>query len=680
MKIKNTLKASIFQSKLFWCAVLALLAIAALALVCTFFEFAPLIAALIVAAVYAVAVVLVIIFVKEGDSGDDESEISAPALSNVMLTAVQKLHSPVFIADEAKERIIWHNKATSSLLDSHSAQVGTKLRDIFDFQGSGSISAAAADGKILRTGDRSFRASVTGIRTSARQFELFELTEITDIENLYSEIARKNIIVSYVIVDNLSDMLQNQQQMYRDASSKIQDILSEWAKENDGVIKEYDRNHYVFFFEAEKLDEMVVRKFDILDKIRDVRIGDSGTPVTISMGVANLKDASPEKKEKVAEEALDMALQRGGDQVVVKGEDSIEFYGGRSKTVQKRTKVRARVIANELISRMSSSSNVIIMAHRYPDFDAFGSAVGLARLAMFCGVRVNIVYDEARSADVKMCRAMLTGDEYRGVFVDSEAALDLVRSDTLLILTDVNNISLVEAPDIAESCASNMIIIDHHRKTAEFATQPLLTYIEPSASSASELVAEMLEQVLPPSMIPVTEANMLLSGILLDTKQFTKNTGTRTFSAALYLRDRGADPNEAQKFFKIGIDDFKREGRFRSNVVVYRDITAIVLGDGEGTPEDRVAAAKTADKLLSVDGVEASFALVKIGDTVHISARSAGIVNVQLILEELRGGGHFDSAGAQVTGSTMQEALLELKAAIDHYIDGIADAAGEKDK
>ena len=669
MKIKKILNVSTLTSKTAICIELAIAAVIAMALILSLSSLNPLYAALIVILVYSLAVFLLLYFYKDIQT-NDPSAILTPALGNVMVGAVRKLHSPVFIIDEAKERIIWHNKATSSLIESRSLQNKVTLRDLFDITDEAYTDLSAMDGNIIRSGERTFRASITPIKTSSRQFSLFELTEITDIENLYAEIAAKNIIVSYIIVDNLNDMLQNQQQMYREASSKIQDILTGWAKENDGVIKEYDRNHYIFFFEESKLDGFIIRKFDILDKIRDVRIGEGSIPVTISMGVAKLKDALPSKKELAAQEALDMALQRGGDQVVVKSEESIEFYGGRSKTVQKRTKVRARVIANELIQRMSVASNVIVMAHKYPDFDAFGSSVGIARLAMFCGVPVNIVYTPSDSSDVKLCRNMLNTDEYRGVFVDPETALDIVKSDTLLILTDVNNMAMVEAPDVAESCAPNMIIIDHHRKTAEFDVQPLLTYIEPSASSACELVAEMLEQVLPPNQISANEANMLLSGILLDTKQFTKNTGTRTFSAALYLRDRGADPNEAQKFFKIDLDDFIREGKFRSNVVVYRGITAIALGDGEGTPEDRVVAAKTADKLLSVEGVEASFALVKIGDTVHISARSTGTLNVQLILEELKGGGHFDSAGAQVEGTTVSGALKDLKAAIDHYIDG----------
>ncbi len=264
---------------------------------------------------------------------------------------------------------------------------------------------------------------------------------------------------------------------------------------------------------------------------------------------------------------------------------------------------------------------------------------------------------------------MLAGEpEYTDVLIDAGEALELLSANTLLIVVDVNNAVKFESPELAQN-AENIVIIDHHRKTAEFEKEPLISYIEPSASATCELVSEMLEQVLPENLLRPTEANLMMAGILLDTKQFTKNTGTRTFSAALYLRDRGAIPAETQNLFKTDLNDFIREAKFRANVVIYRGVTAIALGEGEGDAGDRIAAAKAADKLLTVEGVQASFALIRIGDIVHISARSADSVNVQVILEMLNGGGHFDAAAAQVP-SSMHDALVQLKAAIDAYLDG----------
>jgi c-di-AMP phosphodiesterase-like protein len=257
--------------------------------------------------------------------------------------------------------------------------------------------------------------------------------------------------------------------------------------------------------------------------------------------------------------------------------------------------------------------------------------------------------------------------DYKGIFVDSATALDMVTSGTLLIICDVSNPRQFECPALAESCR-NIIIVDHHRKTGEFEREPLISYIEPSASAASELVAEMLEQVLPGECLLQREADLMMAGILLDTNQFTKSTGTITFSAAMYLRSRGADVGEVQEFFKTDLLDYQRELRFNTNVEIYRDIAAIAIAQGECTVADKIPAAKAANRLLTVEGVKASFAMLPIGDEIHISARSAGTINVQLILEELRGGGHFDAAGTRIQGITVSEAEAMLKAAIDKYL------------
>lgn len=350
------------------------------------------------------------------------------------------------------------------------------------------------------------------------------------------------------------------------------------------------RDRYLLIFTAGHLAECVERRFAIFDEIRNVRIGDNSMPVTVSMGISTVGDTLAERAQN-ASTALDTALQRGGDQVALKTAEGVEFYGGRTKTVQKRTKVRARIISGELCSMIAAAGNVLIMGHRYPDFDSIGACVGVARLCIFCGVRAKIVLSRG-DANVQACLGKLwEAEEYEDVFVDSAAGLDLVRSDTLLIVVDVNNLEIVEAPEIAAN-VHTIAVIDHHRKTLDAEHKLALSYIEPSASSACELVAEILEQCLPQGGLLKEEANLMLSGMLLDTKQFTSNTGTRTFSAALYLRSEGANPSEVQGFFKSELDDFIREARFASNVVIYRSTVAIAYFDGEGQPTDRVAAAR----------------------------------------------------------------------------------------
>ena len=593
-----------------------------------------------------------------------------------MLDTVMKLNAPVFICDEKEERIIWYNHALATACEAGVQLYGHKAEEFLSVPAAGLLRENMGDGIPVMIGDGSYRASANRIRAKDKAFLLVTMENVTETERLYTQIAQAEAVVAYVMVDNLDELLQYEQQKFRSVAVQIESVLREWAEQSEGILKEYERDRYLFVFEARYLDDFIVRKFDILDKIRDIRIGDGKLPVTVSIGVANVRGAFSEK-ERAAAAALDMALQRGGDQVVVKSDNGIEFYGGRTKTVQKRTKVRARVIANELITHISRASNVLVMGHRYADFDAFGAMVGVARLAMFCGIPVNIVTD-LQDRNLAGCRKILGRlKDYTDVLVDTKESLELVNANTLLIIVDVNNDALFESAALAQN-VDNIVIIDHHRKTEEFERAPLISYIEPSASACCELVAEMMEQILPDGILLPAEANLMLAGILLDTKQFTKNTGSRTFSAALYLRNRGASPTEVQSLFKTNLEDFIREAKFRSNVVIYRDVTAIALSDGEGEASDRIAAAKAADKLLTVSGVQAAFALVRIGDMVHISARSTDAVNVQLILEKLRGGGHFDSAAAQVSGSTLQDALVQLKEAIDSYFEETASPAQGK--
>ena len=577
-----------------------------------------------------------------------------PALGTVMLDAVKNVYMPVIIAEE-DGTMVWYNSAAVSAVGK---SIGT-MRFDEAFIPEGEDICTCATGRI-------FRVHKNDISASDKPFVLYSLTDITEAETCRRLLIDRDIIVAHILVDNLDDLIRQEQEEYRAASGAAGEVLHQWASSVGGVMKEYQRDRYIFLFEAEHLREFVERRFDVLDRIREVRVKER-IPVTVSIGVGNV-EGDLSARDRAASAALETALQRGGDQVAVRGRDGeLEIYGGRTKTMQKRTKVKTRVVAGELISYMSAADNVLIMGHRFCDFDSVGSAVGLARMAMFCGVDVNIVCDTS-DRTLSQCRSRLEGlREYEGMFVSAAEAQDLIRPYTLLVIADVNNPNLFEAPRLVSGCHT-MAIVDHHRKTGDaYAKEPDLNYIDPSASSASEIVAEMLEQVLPPEQLTSGEAALMLAGILLDTKQFVKNTGTRTFSAALYLRDRGADVGEAQELFRTDLDDFMREAKFRSNIVIYRSVTAISLGEGEGDSRDRIAAAKAADRLLEVEGVKASFALIPIGDAIHISARSTGSVNVQLILEKLRGGGHFDAAGAQVPGCTVTQALVQLKEAIDEY-------------
>ena len=326
------------------------------------------------------------------------------------------------------------------------------------------------------------------------------------------------------------------------------------------------------------------------------------------------------------------------------------------------------MVGNGLCALLGTAGNVLIMGHRFGDFDSFGSAVGVACLVRSRGVPYRIVVNRSDPNIQECFDRMENLPEYADVFVSGTDALDYVKPDTLLILVDVNNYDHVESPALIHA-VKNIVIIDHHNQTGEFRKEPLIAYIEPSASSASELVGEILEQHLGSARrLMKEEAEMMLSGILLDTKRFTRSTGTRTFGVALYLRGEGANPAQTNEMFKSDVGELTKESQFLSKVLMYKEHIALAVCDGDMDSSYRVVAAKAADRLLSVKEVHASFALVKIGDRVHISARSDGTVNVQVVLEQLNGGGHFDVAGAQVE-DTMHSVVARLKKAIDAFVE-----------
>ena len=638
---------------------------AAQAAVVTLLQINEIISALFFCSLFSAAV-LTYVFYRRGAQLRGDAKPTAE-ISSVLSEALLSSPNPVLVCSSSSSKILWMNKTAA---DIAGGKHNSRFESIFEREqtGNDALSIGPEDKALYHAGERMYKCRLnTAYGNDDVLYRVYTMVDITEREETERALKGKECAVAYIVVDNLEELLNYEQEDYRSASGETDRLLRQWAAEAGGTIKEYQQEKYIFFFAQSHLPVFEKQGFDILDKIRNIRIGENSISLTVSIGVSNHGETVAEK-EKNARSALDTALQRGGDQAVVKGDGTLDIYGGKTKMAQKRTKVKARTIANELVSHITSSDNVIIMFHKFADFDAFGSAVGIARLAMFCGVPVNIVMSKGDSGIEKCYNRIKDEKDYKGVFVDSATALDMVTSNTLLIICDVCNKRQFECPELCDSC-KNIVIIDHHRKTADFDFQPIITYIEPAASAASELVCEMLEQVLPAECLLQKEAELMLTGILLDTNQFTKSTGTRTFSAALYLRSVGADVGEVQEFFKTDLNDFQREQRFHSNVEIYRNICAIATAVGPCEIKDKIPAAKAANRLLTVEGVKASFTIVPIDNEIHISARSSGTINVQLILEGLRGGGHFDAAGTRLEGAGVDEAVAMLKAAIDKYLD-----------
>lgn len=647
------------------CAALGVIFIVLMGIAVHFELMQPTALAALIGVVYAIVCVVIALILRRIREKADGDFVIKSLLGTVLRDSAQWMDLALVICDEGDAKILWNNEAAAALVGEQGRMYGTRFDKYAGIATGEVLFDESEDGVESVIGGRPVLIRGTRLRVNDKNFNVFTVEDRTELRRVTDEAEKNSPVVCQIVVDNLEDAGAYDQERFRDCSSRVAAIVSQWAKECEGILKEYERDKYLLIMSAGHLAEYVERRFDVLDRIRDIRIG--AVPVTLSVGISGVGETLAER-ERSATAALELAIQRGGDQIVVKGENSTDFYGGRTKTVQKRTKVRARVIAGELVSHMAAASNVLVMGHKFADFDAFGACMGVARLARFAGVRVNVVSDLG-DPGLDDCRSTFADDpDYEGVFVDTAEALDLVTTETLLVIVDVNNVALMESPELLNACR-DFVVIDHHRKIAEYDREPLITYIEPAAAAASELVAEMLEQVLDPQDQLVAEAQMMLAGIILDTKQFATNTTARTFSAALYLRDKGANPTEAMRYFRTPLEDYVREAKFRTNVVIYRSVIALALGEGEGESADRIAAAKAADKLLTVEGVRASFALIRIDGVVHISARSNGDINVQLILERLRGGGHYNAAGAQVEAKSVSETLALLKSSIDAYLD-----------
>ena len=626
----------------------------------------------IVLAIFEAAICYFAHLVHKKQMTDDTSK----SLEHLISEVVRQVDFPSVITT-ADGKILWANRKMLTLCGAAN-QMALSGKNLSVFTGIPMNEIIGMTGKkVVTISETNFYAFSYLMEAPDRDYWMTTLEDRTEIDELEAKINSESPVVTYVSVDNLEELTQYVQGSYREAAATVDEIITEWAHSIGALIREYDREKYLLVFPKDRLDECVESKFDILDRIRDVHFGDENMSVTISMGVSAIgKDIT--ERSRNAESALETALQRGGDQAAMRTPTGIDFFGGKTKINQKRTKVRSRVIADKLISHISEAGNVLIMGHKNPDFDSIGSCIGLARLALAYNPNVKIVIDSNNSNFKCSTERLIDAiPEYADIFISSARGLDMIRSDTLLIMSDVNNLKIVESADIAAN-VFNTVIIDHHRKIAEFEREPLIAYIEPSASSASELVSELIEISLlgahatDAAKLSRYEANIMLAGIMLDTKNFTRTTSERTFSAALYLRSAGADPEYARTFFFADLDSFVTDSKLGSEVRLYRERIAITVCEGNGTPDDRIAASKAADTLLTVQNIDAAFVLIRTDDAIAISARSNGKINVQLILEKIGGGGHFDAAGAQVKNTVSKEVLEQLKGAIDEYLDGDA--------
>lgn len=521
---------------------------------------------------------------------------------------------------------------------------------------------------------RDYRLKCYILRSRGKDYYFIVFSDVTEFLSIQKKMDDEEPVVAYVVIDSLQELAQYIRVNYRTAVNEIENILREWAESFGGMLKEYEREKYLLIMTRSALKACIENKFKILDTIRSIKLGDNSFPVTISMGIGAL-EGSFEDKERAASDALDIALQKGGDQAAVNDGKSVTPYGGQVNTMYGSTTITSRVNSNHLCRLIEQAGNVLIMGHRSPDYDSIGSAVGLARLAICARggdtSRIRIVVNR-NHVNFRTCYDLLAGlPEYHSMFVSGETGLDAVRSDTLLIMTDVNNVFNTECPKLIK-CVNNIVIIDHHRRQDQmYEFKPLMTYIRPAVAAASELVSEMLEFSPFREKLLKEEATLMLAGLMLDTKNFTQGAGMQTFSAVHYLYERGAHTNVARTFFAETMSNLFTSCDIDSRTRTYRDKIALtwLSVDHPATEEDNIAVAKAADKLMTIDGIEASFALLRAESTVTISARSHDKINVQIIMQRLGGGGHYDMAGTRLDHTTLEAACVQLKTVIDEYME-----------
>ena len=525
--------------------------------------------------------------------------------------------------------------------------------------------------EIAEFGKKIYRMECHQISTKGKNYHMVVFFDITELSNIYVQYRNDITAVGYIVIDNLDEIAQYVKVNYQDEARGVAKVLQEWAYRMGGVLCEYEKNKFLILFRQAMLDECIKNKFAILNEIHKIEIGEAHVQLTVSMGVSTL-GSTLDEREHNAMIALDMALQRGGDQVVLKNADGSLYFGAKTKTLQKRTRGQAKIICAKLTSLIDRAPNILVMGHKNPDFDCIGACIGITTLirSAYNDIDVKIVTDTKNENFIACASKLANMPEYKNTFIDGISALEYNNFGTLLIIVDANNLNILESPDLAKS-AFTKVIIDHHIKKEEFSEEPALAYIDPSASSTCELISEMLEEILPPDASHKEEASIMMSGIMLDTKNFTRMVGMRTFAAALYLKNLGADTEYARTFFEEGFEEYLSASQFGSASKIYRNNIAITSVVSDGTSNARVLASKAADKLLTIKDVHAAFALILVNNTVNISARSDGSINVQLIVEQLGGGGHFDMAGAAIADTSLKDAETMLTEAIDKYYEDI---------
>lgn len=489
----------------------------------------------------------------------------------------------------------------------------------------------------------------------------------TDINQYIQKIRDERFVVGLVYIDNYEDALESVDDVRRSLFVGLVDKrVNKYFSAGAAIIRKLEKDKYLVVFRYKFLEKLLADKFSLVEDIKSVKVGNEKT-LTLSIAIGT-GAADYARNYDIAKAAMDLALGRGGDQAVIKDGEKIYYYGGKSQQMEKNTRVKVRVKAHALRQILEANDNVLIMGHNLPDIDSFGSALGIYIIAKKFGKEAHIVFGEISSSVRPFMNRFIDKEEYPDdMFIKKEEAENYLTASTVVIVVDVNRPQRTECPQLLDKCKT-IIVFDHHRRSSDTITGAVLSYVDPYASSACEMVTEMIQYVDDGIKLKAFEADALYAGISIDTDGFNSKSGPRTFEAAAFLRRHGADVTRVRKMLRNDMNEYKAIASAVSKSEVYKSAFAITVFDGEGLESPTIGGAKAANQLLDISGIKASFVITQYEDKLYISARSIDEVNVQLVMEKLGGGGHMSIAGAQLTNCTMQQAVNTIKLTLDNML------------
>jgi c-di-AMP phosphodiesterase-like protein len=599
--------------------------------------------------------------------------------SQVQRQLLYELELPYCLLDDTG-KVLWMNKAMMVCMDKKKdfrKNISTVFPEITT-----NVFPSGKDSKEVKISynDRDYRAKMKRIHADMllQGVNMVEDSEQNCVIALYlfdetalnrniQKIKDERFVAGLIYIDNYEEALESIDDVRRSLFIGLIDKrVNKYFTSGAAIVRKLEKDKYLAVFRYKYLEKLMADRFSLLEDIKSVKIGNEMT-ITLSIGIGTSADGYA-KNYDYAKAAMDLALGRGGDQAVVRDGEKILYYGGKSQQMEKNTRVKVRVKAHALRQILDSTDNVLIMGHRLADIDSFGSAIGIYTICRKLNKRVHIVINDVTSSVKPFMNRFVGKDEYpEDLFLLKEEAPEYVDSETVVIVVDVNKPQLTECPQLLELC-NTIVVFDHHRQSSDQITGAVLSYVDPYASSASEMITEMIQYVDDDVKIKAFEADALYAGINIDTDGFNNKSGPRTFEAAAFLRRHGADVTRVRKMLRNDMKEYRAVAYAVSKAEVYKDSFAITVFNGAGLESPTIGGAKAANQLLDISGIKASFVMTEYGEKIYVSARSIDEVNVQLVMEKLGGGGHMTIAGTQLSGVSVNQAIEQVKSVLDNML------------